>query len=74
MASACVLLDKQAKGSREKCLVAWLVQERTLARQTWVAERLRMGAASGVGAYAKRIREATDPEMRRLRHVLGKCK
>jgi putative transposase len=67
-------LEKQAKGSREKCLVAWLVQERTLARQSWVAERLRMGAASGVGAYTKRIREATDPEVRRLRHLLGTCK
>ena len=66
-------LDKQAKGSREKCALAWLVQERTLAKQSWVAERLRMGSASGVGAYAKRIRDATDPEIRRLRQLLHKC-
>ena len=63
-------LDKQAKGSRETCLVAWQVREPTLAWLSWVAQRLMIGAASRVGACAKRIREATDSEVRRLRYVL----
>ena len=67
-------LAKQAKGSRDKCLLAWLAQEGTLAKQNWLVDRLKMGAASGIGAYAKRVREATDSETRRLRKALQDCK
>ena len=63
-------LARQPKGSRDKCLLAWLVQERTLAKQEWVASRLKMGASSAVGTYAKCIRDSNDPQTIRLRTIL----
>lgn len=63
----------QRKGSRDKCLLAWLVQEKTLASQSWVSARLMMGAASMVSNYAKCIRHTKDQEVRRLCSQLKEC-
>ena len=65
-------LEKQRKWSRDKCLLAWLVQERTLARQEWVSKRLRAGTASSIGTYAKHVRQTNDLETQRLRKALEK--
>jgi len=66
-------LERQRKGSRDKCLLAWLAQSETLATQRWISERLRMGRTSSVGTYAKRIHESADPDVQRLRRMLAKC-
>jgi REP element-mobilizing transposase RayT len=66
-------LDRQRKGSREKSLLAWLVQEKTLASQNWISNRLKMGATSMVGNHTKRVREAKDATLHRLRQALEKC-
>jgi REP element-mobilizing transposase RayT len=66
-------LEKQRKGSRDKCLLAWRVQAETLVTQNWISARLRMGRASSVGTYAKRVRESNHPDVQRLRKALEKC-
>jgi len=66
-------LERQRKGSRDKCLLAWLVHGRTTVRQEWISRRLIAGAASGISTYARRIREAADPETQRLRASLEKA-
>ena len=66
-------LGRQRKESREKSLLAWLLQERTAVKQTWIAQRLKMGASSSVGTCAKRVRDARDAELSGLRKALEKC-
>ena len=63
-------LDGMRKGAMEKRLLALLVQDRTMAKQSWTSERLRMGVASNVGTYARSARESSDPNVLRLRKAL----
>jgi len=67
-------LERMQKGATEKKLLAWLVQERTIARQEWVSARLMMGAASNTGTYVKSVRESTDANVLRLRNTLDRMK
>jgi len=59
------------KNAPEKCVLAWLVGNRTMAPQTWIAQRLKMGAASNVGTYMRDVENTEDSQVLRLRQKVA---
>ena len=60
-------LGTQAKGAAGKCAIAWLVRTRTTAGDLWTTRRLKMGHPSNMTVYVKRISDAGDRDLLRLR-------
>jgi putative transposase len=66
-------LNELAKGAPEKGLLAWLVLRKTMIGQRWLSARLKMGAASNIGRYAKLAGEGGDPALATRRKRLLKA-
>lgn len=63
-------LARMPKGATEKGLLAWRIQAHTMVSQRWIAERLRMGTPTNVGAYARRASASQVPRILQFRRSM----
>ncbi len=66
-------LQKLAKGSIEKQVLAWYIRGRTIISNGWLSQQLRCGHSGNIPRYIKTIETSKTPQVMSLKKALLKC-
>lgn len=72
---ACFGIQEEAlgtlkKGDDRKKVIAWNIRRKTSVNIEWIANRLQMGSRSNFASYTRKVEQATDSSMRKLKRKI----